>query len=198
MVCFFTAWERSTSSDVRLNGGSASPTTDRREAVMRYNTKEEIESTKEWFLRIKEAGFSEELMCVPSELNKLGIAPIDVVDRLDWLREIKDHGNNESDHDIIEVDEPVGDPVADIPIEEPPVFSSAYEGYGDWEWDLPIEKLIENSFNSMLELEPDLPAFNGLAILTRSRRRARGKRARASRIPQKRANELVSNSARAT
>jgi len=163
---------------------------------MRYNTKEELESTKEWFLRVNQAGFSDELMYVPSELSKLGVAPKDVVDRLDWLREIKDHDTNGSDHDILEVDEPVSeepveDSVAEAPIAKP--LSVAYESYGAWEWARPIENLIEESLHSILDLEPDLPAFNGLAILTRSRKRAKGKKARASRVPDKRANELVSN-----
>lgn len=171
---------------------------------MRYNTKEELESTKEWFLRVNQAGFSDELMYVPSELNKLGVAPIDVVDRLDWLREIKDHGTDGSDHDILEEDEPeseepvVEDVVAEAPIAEPHSLSLVYESYGAWEWAGPIERLIEDSLHSMLDLEPGLPAFNSLAILTRSKRRAKGKKARASRTPHKRTEELVSNSARAT
>lgn len=56
---------------------------------MKYDTKEEIEKTGAWLLRISEEGHGEELMYVPSELYKLGVAPIDVADNLDTLRKRK-------------------------------------------------------------------------------------------------------------
>lgn len=160
---------------------------------MRYDEKTEIESTREWMLRFHEAEVSEELMYIPSELWKLGVAPQDVVDRLDWLREIKNHGTNESDHDTIEVEEP---PSEEEPVEEPedvvPVevvevsteglsLLALYDSYGAWEWAEPVEKMIEHSIAAVFDLEPGLPDFNGLAILTRSRKRARGKKARVAR-----------------
>ena len=154
---------------------------------MRYNTKEELENTNEWFLRINEAGFSEELLYVPSQLSKLGLAPIDVVDRLEWLKE---NGPDTVDHAIVEVEtestveepEPPTVGVVDLEVGFGPL-DFVYDSYGAWEWAKPVERLIEESFMAMFDLEPGLPDFNGLAILTRSRKRARGKRARASRVP---------------
>lgn len=60
-----------------------------REVVVRYKTQDEIEATGEWLMRINEAETPEELLYVPSELSKMGVAPIDVVDRLDYLRELR-------------------------------------------------------------------------------------------------------------
>lgn len=127
---------------------------------MRYNEIEELESTREWLLRFNEAGFSEELMYVPSQLSKLGVAPIDVVDRLDWLKEIDKER-----------------PIA--PLEEVGALILDYDSYGPWEWAGSIEKMIEDASASIFDLDPDLPDFNELVSLLRPKRRARGKRVRA-------------------
>lgn len=128
---------------------------------MRYNEKEEIEVTGEWLLRISEAGFSEELMYVPSQLTKLGVAPIDVVD---WIQ-----GSETQEIPVVPVC-----PVA----EETGALVLNYDVYGAWEWADPIEKMVEEAFALIFDLEPDLPDFNELALLSRQRRRTRGKKAR--------------------
>lgn len=138
---------------------------------MRYNETEELEATGEWLLRFNDVGFSEELLYVPSQLSKLGVAPVDVVDRLAWLRE-KDHDTNGSDHDKI----------------EPLVFD--YDIYGAWEWIEPIEKMLEEAILATFNEDSGVPRFNELAAL--SRPRSRGKRARAARAA-KPTEELASS-----
>lgn len=181
---------------------------------MRYNTQEEIEATGEWLLRVNTAEISEELLYVPSELSKLGVAPIDVVDRLEYLRESKGHPveveahEEPEDEQEPEEDEPLSEeeePAAQedalglvrtfeerpaLPVLEPLVLD--YDGYGAWEWAEPIEKMVEDAILAVYDLVPDLPEFNQLALQSRPKQpRARGKRARSA-APGERANELVS------
>lgn len=52
-------------------------------------------------MKFNDAGYSEELLYVPSKLSKLGIAPIDVVDRLDWLRDHDRLGSRSSAFAIV-------------------------------------------------------------------------------------------------
>lgn len=186
---------------------------------MRYNEVEELESTREWLIRFNEAGFSDELLYVPSQLSKLGVAPIDVVDRLEYLKSL-DHGTDGSDHDTVEVvheeseneeetveDTTTAEPEALVevvetleekpaaPVDTPASLVLDYDSYEAWEWMEPIEKVVEDAFASIFELEPGLEEFNKVVALTKSKRKTRGKRARASmaRVPQRRADELVSS-----
>jgi len=171
-----------------------------REVVVRYNTKEEIEATGEWLMRINNADIAEELMYVPSQLSKLGVAPIDVVDRLDYLRESKtDPADDEYEfvepkaHEEPEDEQEPEDEEAEeeseseeemledrawVPVEATPLTFD-YDGYGAWEWAEPIEKMVEDSILAVFDLCPDLPDFNLLASESRPKQpRARGKRAR--------------------
>jgi len=157
---------------------------------MRYDEKEELEATGEWLVRIGKAGFSEELTYVPSRLDKLGVAPRDVVDRREWLR---DHYHDTVDakaktviegqvaestteeqtaQDIVLAEE------ADTP-EEPLGFD--YETCGPWEWVGQVENLIEEAIKGILEPEPDLPDFSELALSARRRRRGKSARVAAAR-----------------
>lgn len=138
---------------------------------MRYNEREEIEATSEWLLRITEAGFSEDLMYVPSELTKMGVipSPVDVVDRLHKLRS-SDPMRDMVDHGIVEV---VEEAEAIVEMVEPLVFD--YNSFGPWEW---VDHLNSDPIESVLSLEPGLHVFNKLASLTHSMKRGRGKRAR--------------------
>lgn len=189
---------------------------------MRYNEVEELESTKEWLLRFNEAGFSDELLYVPSQLSKLGVAPIDVVDRLDYLKSVEP-GPNRVDHAILEAAEPEEPAVEEdpeeestpegpepqvivemlevrplTPVAEPVALSLDYDSYGAWEWMEPIEKMVEESFLSMLAPEPDLPDFNALLALVKpqpTKPRSRGKRARARATRVAATTQLVGSSA---
>lgn len=164
---------------------------------MRYNEKTELEATGEWLMRINEAGFSEELFYVPSQLSKLGVAPVDVVDRLDWLKENRD-GSDMDDHGSVEVvaheepedeqepeeAEPEPETVADepealvsavemleerpLPLLSPPTpVALDYDSYGAWEWAEPNEKLVEDAILALFELAADLPDFSDLALAHR-------------------------------
>jgi hypothetical protein len=179
---------------------------------MRYNEKEEIEATNEWLMRFDDADFSEELLYVPSTLSKLGVAPIDVVDRLDWLRK---HGRlkaeslpsvvvgsgapssvmvlekletvqEEAEAIVATVVEEETDPLllasTAAPIELKPLTLD-YDGFGAWEWAEPIETMIENAIFSVFDFEPGLHEFNELASSRHLAKRSRGKRARASARP---------------
>lgn len=168
---------------------------------MRYDEKTEIESTREWLIRFDEAGFSEELTYVPSELWKLGIAPKDVVDRLDWLKKHAGHGTVEVEEPVEEEPTPEDEevPVVEEPPEEMSAVSDApvsnvltldYDRYGAWEWVEAIENMIEETRLAVFEPEPGLPEFNELASLVKSKKRVRGRKARAT----TRTNKLVSNS----
>jgi hypothetical protein len=178
---------------------------------MRYKEAEELEATGEWLMRVNSAGFADELLFVPSQLSKLGVAPVDVVDRLDYLKS-QDHGPDMVDHDNIEVvDEPAGgyEPVVEPAeetleerplafVEEPSSLVLDYDSYGDWEWARPIEKMVEEAFLAIFSEEPDLPDFNDVAALYRqtpSKVRRKGRRARARAVRAARTTEeLVSNS----
>lgn len=189
----------------------------RRKAVMRYNETEELEATSEWLMRVNGVGFSEELMYVPSQLTKLGVAPVDVVDRLEWLRE-NDHDTNRSDHDkmgdvpeIVQEAELEVEPASEVQLElalavemleerpradvlEVESLVLDYNRYGAWEWAGPMEKMVEDAIIGIRNLELGLHEFNELA---RPKKRIRGKRARAARavkIPDDRVDELVGNS----
>lgn len=147
---------------------------------MRYDEKEELEATGEWLLRINSAGFSEELTYVPSYLSRVGVAPVDVVDRLDYLR----------DCDRIESRARLaGAPSSVMVLERPQIIEAEadtildYDSYGMWEWAGPIEEILEESFRALLTPEPGLYEFNELASLARSAKRTRGKRARSSARP---------------
>lgn len=178
---------------------------------MRYDEKEEIEATHEWLMRFGDAELSEELLYVPSTLSKLGVAPIDVVDRLDWLR---DHGKLEAESPpatrgkrasssvmVLDKPETIQKEVevivtavveeethplllvsATAPVELKPLTLD-YDGFGAWEWAEPIETMIENAIFSVFDFEPGLHEFNKLASSKQSVRRSRGKRARASARP---------------
>ena len=138
---------------------------------MRYDEKEEIKATGEWLLSINQAGFSEELMYVPSQLSKMAVEESDdSVEKLEYRS------------------------IAPIPDVETLILD--YDRYDAWEWAEPIEKMIEEAFASIFDLEPGLPYFNELASLSRSRHRMKGKRARAvvmSMTPLERVDELVSD-----
>lgn len=191
--------------------------------MVRYNTKEEIEATGEWLLRINSAETPEELLYVPSELSKMGVAPIDVVDRLDYLRELRQkkaaniapepvvedaHGyvfahqepedeEEEPAPEEIEAEEYVEmlQELPLTPVVEPIALVLDYDGYGAWEWAEPIEKMVEDAILAVFDLCPDLPSFNLLASEMRPKQpRAKGKRARSA----PRSKELVSISAGAT
>jgi hypothetical protein len=190
-----------------------------REVVVRYNTKEEIEATGEWLLRINEAETPEELLYVPSELSKMGVAPIDVVDRLDYLRELRQkkaanvtpepvvedaHGyvyapeepeaEEEPAPEELEAEEYVEmlQELPHTPVAEPAALVLDYDGYGAWEWAEPIEKMVEDAILAVFDLCPDVPDFNLLASEMRPKQpRAKGKRARSA----PRSKELVSISA---
>lgn len=144
---------------------------------MRYDEKEELEATGEWLLRINQAGFSEELMYVPSRLAELGVVPKDVVDRLDWLRDTP--GERQEAVEPVEVleqedteqSEEVSTP--DVLEETSPLVSAEvkplaldYESFGPWEWAETIENMIEDAIKAILDPEPDLPEFSVLALET--------------------------------
>lgn len=174
---------------------------------MRYDTKEEIEATGEWLMRIKDAETPEELMYVPTQLWKLGVAPSDVVDRLDYLRE-STKNSAEDDQEVVEEEDHIEsedeqEPEEEKPAEEPEAPALPYDGYGAWEWNIPIEKVIEDSISAIFELSSNTPDFNDLVLEVRpmpKQPRARGKRARtdSAKTPLVRARELVSLSAGAT
>jgi len=184
---------------------------------MRYNEVEELEATGEWLLRIKEKGFSEELMYVPSQLSKLGVAPIDVVDRLEWLRDHRhdpktDHGTvvevvvpeQQAPEPEVEVEDPEALVVEPgemlegrllIFVSEPMSLALDYDGYGPWEWAEPMERFVEDAISAILDEDPGLHDFNELAAMTRVKKRTKGKRARAAsaaKEPEPRVYELVS------
>lgn len=158
---------------------------------MKYNEKDELEATGEWLLRINDVGFAEELTYVPSYLSKVGIAPVDVVDRLDWLRSrgsiktsavvgtapvlVLERSRVEEVAEVVVVAE-----VAEIcpPEESTSVFDC--DTLAPWEWFDPMA-VIEDTFKYVFDPEPGLHVFNNLASLMRSTtRRGRGKRARSS------------------
>lgn len=128
---------------------------------MRYDEKEEIEATGEWLMRINKAGFSEELVYFPSRLAELGVAPRDVVDRQEWLR---DHY-----HGIVEPEE-VEESVSTDPIQD-------HDNLGPWEWADGVDVIISSSMK-LFEPDPEIPQFNELAGMARNR--TRGRRARLS------------------
>ena len=151
---------------------------------MIYDEEEEIESTKEWLIKFNSTGYSEELLYVPSQLSKLGVAPIDVADKLNWLRE---HGTVkepvETENALMEGND------LDFPSCDP------------WEWVDEIERSMADSIKSLYTPEPGLDQFNKLPPITTmrrpepapvvSRRRARRAKAVASLEPI-RDNELAS------
>lgn len=140
---------------------------------MRYDTKEEIEATGEWLLKINSATIAEELMYVPSELSKLGVAPIDVVDSLEYLREMKSHldDENEPEEEIVADSSENRSPLKEA---EPP--DMGYDSDAAWKW---AEDDYEDFLTSLFDFEPDLPEFNNLISGLRSRQsRIKGKRAR--------------------
>lgn len=144
---------------------------------MRYNEVEELEATGEWLLRIETAGIAEELMYVPSQLSKLGVAPIDVVDHLEWLRN-NDHDTDTVDHATVEVVAPQ-ESSGEIEESAPQIFD--YDSYGAWEWAQPVEKMVEDLFLAVLNEVPELPIFNNLVSVMRPshlHKRTRGKKAR--------------------
>ncbi len=151
----------------------------RRKAVMRYDEKEEIELTGEWLLRISNAGFSEELMYVPSQLTKLGVAPIDVADRLR-----KSDQAATVDQEVAAVAISVFVPEMEdgliSPVDETVGLKLDYDGYGAWEWAEPIEKMVEDAIFAIFSPDPKLPNFNQLISVAKTRQRSRGKRARAA------------------
>jgi len=157
---------------------------------MKYDEKEELEKTSEWLLRINKAGFSEELEYVPSELSKLGVAPVDVVDRLDYLR---DRGTvvivEEVHDDAEEQEETVPDSALEEVFESPIVAVAEslildYDSFGPWEWASgTIEEMIQEAIMGILDPEPGLHEFNDLSSLTRkapSLPAKKGKRRRAA------------------
>lgn len=173
-------------------GKSANPTTGRREAVMGYDEKEEIEATGEWLLRIKKVGFSEELEYVPSRLAKMGVAPIDVVDSLDWLR---DADRTEASapvelfaerrmSPVLVLERPEEVQTAPVVVQEAleeeletlmegsgvEPFALDYEVYGLWEWVGKVEAMIEDRIRAVLDPEPGLLEFNELSSLMRRRK----------------------------
>lgn len=169
----------------------------RREVVMKYDEQEELEATGEWLLKINTVGFSEDLMYVPSELTKMGVMPppVDVVDRLNQLREI-DPVLNRADHGIVELAvehppssvlvlerpqkvEAILEVVVEVSLPEPKLVSD-YDSLGPWGWVESLEKMIEDSVKAVLAPEPGLHTFNELASLTHWTQRGRGKRARSS------------------
>lgn len=142
---------------------------------MRYDEREELEATGEWLLRINRAGFSEELTYVPSKLAELGVAPKDVVDRLEWLRE---HKIEEPVAETTE-QETTQDSVSEEVEPEQDSLTSQDDSFGPWEWFGQIEKKAEEYMTSLFSLEPGLPDFNQTAAFARQRKR-RGKTARAA------------------
>lgn len=151
---------------------------------MGYNEREELEATKEWLLRINKAGFSEELEYVPSELSKLGVAPVDVVDRLDWLRgrdSIKAPVEPVVVEELVQQVETIGSTapvlVPEKTEEELPNPSAIveakslildYDSFGPWEWAAgTIEEMIEEAIKSVLDPEPGLGEFNELSSKVR-------------------------------
>lgn len=192
-----TAWEHSASPD----GGHEwqdreSQTLGRREAVMGYDEKEEIEATGEWLLRIKKVGFSEELQYVPSRLAKMGVAPIDVVDQLDRLRDASAKASATAElfaerrmSPVLVLERPVAVIEAEL-VSEPVVLEEEpeplmiegseaqnipldYDVYGPWKWLGEVEDMIEHSIKSVLDPEPGLLLFNELSL---SMRRRKGRR----------------------
>lgn len=151
---------------------------------MGYNEREELEATREWLLRINKAGFSEELEYVPSELSKLGVAPVDVVDRLDWLRDrdsIKAIVEPVVVKELVQQVEAIGStaPVlapdkTEEELPNPSVVVEAkslvfdYDSFGPWEWAAgTIEEMIEEAIKSVLDPEPGLEKFNELSSKVR-------------------------------
>jgi hypothetical protein len=179
-----------------MGGKSANPTKGRRKAVMKYDEKEEIEATGEWLLRIKKVGFSEELEYVPSRLAKMGVAPIDVVDQLDRLRDasvktsaaVEIFSETQTSpvlvlerlEEVIEA-ELVLEPAAIERKPEPLMIEGSevqtlvldYDVYGPWEWLGKVEVIIEDAIKSVFDLEPGLFEFNELSS---SMRRRKGRR----------------------
>ncbi len=183
---------------------------------MRYNEKEEIEATGEWLMRIGKVGFSEELTYIPSDLSRMGVAPRDVVDRLDYLRsrcglDGGDHGRVEAavldKPEVVVVEELVKElPVLEVEtLEGRPIIPVAesslslvfdYDSHGPWLWMEPNERLLEEALSAVLDPEPGLHEFNELAAEVRimSQAKARGRRARvavASRVTSLKTPELV-------
>lgn len=168
---------------------------------MKYDAKEEILATGEWLMKINEAEVAEELLYVPSQLERMGVAPRDVVDLLPYLR------NRAKIEPRVETRRAVGRasvPTRTTPavlvlekVEVPPVPELGASAPVEtervsepWDWTTPVEISIEE----MLRPEPGLPAFNQLASLTHREppkpapvvqpsvdepARVRGKRARA-------------------
>lgn len=151
---------------------------------MRYVEEDELAATDEWFLEVKRAGISDDLLFVPSELIQLGVAPVDVVDRLDWLVKQKNHGADGGARGIVEAEPvPAVDSLEERPIAtiEPGSLILDYDSYGAWEWAAPIEKMVEEAIFAVVDPDPELPDFSELAASCRLRPRSRGKRARAAR-----------------
>lgn len=173
---------------------------------MKYYEAEELEATDEWFLGVNAAGISDELLFVPSELTKLGVPPVDVVDRIGWLKQHVDRGADGSVHGTIEAEPAAPElvPTVDLLEERPSVHTTEsgsltldYDGYGAWEWAEPIEKMVEDAIFAVLDSEVELPEFNVLAASCKLRPRSRGKRARAARaakIQNESSNDSASRS----
>lgn len=181
-----------------LSGSFASPVTDSRKAVMRYNEKDEVEATGEWLQRVKQAGHAEELFYVPSQLDKLGVAPRDVVDALPWLRnrakiesraEQTEHRRAVGRASVAPRTTPAVLVLEKVEVPEIPELVVSPE---PWDWTKPVELLIENSIKAIFVPDPELPAFTELASQAQLEtpkvkepevaplKRARGKRARTS------------------
>ncbi len=141
---------------------------------MGYDEEEELEATGEWIMRVNEAGFSEELEYVPSQLAKLGVAPKDVVDRLDWLRE---HGSIETATNVATRRQVK--PVSVLEKPEAQMDGLDYDSFGPWEWFSAFDNMIEDSMKSTRETEPGLADFNML-IANETRLSKRGRVARMS------------------
>lgn len=140
---------------------------------MRYNEREEIEATGEWLLRINKAGISEELEYVPSQLSKLGVAPVDVVDRLDWLRDLENAETEPAkETETIESTVVPEETFEELPISVKVVEVESlvldYDSFGPWEWAAgTIEEMIEDAIKSVLDPELGLHEFNDLSSMKR-------------------------------
>ncbi len=168
---------------------------------MRYDEKEEILATQEWLMRLEETDHGLELEYVPTEIWRTGIPLQDVVDRIEEVREKIEASKVVAVGRAVVEDNSVAEAMGLImmghmlSVAEEEAAAVAEEEVPDhvpWDWDKPLEGLIEESIKAILSPEPGLLAFSEVAslvhlevpevpeVIATPAKRTRGKRARSS------------------
>jgi hypothetical protein len=151
---------------------------------MRYVEEDELVATNQFLLRLNEAGVSDDLLFLPSELNKLGVAPKDVADQIEWLKQHRpgfdqpttvmavvratarvETTNEPQALEVVAVSE---ESLPEIVVGESEILVLDYDGSEGWDWLKPIDEMINTSvFDSLVE-EPGVPSFNRLVVMMKA------------------------------